>query len=430
VPKQSADEARLSLAEKNLPLGGVVGWEIFDQTKMGATDFDRRIQLIRAISGELSRTIRRIQAVDDARVQIVIPETKLFAENVAPVTASVMIRLKPGAELTPEKIKGIIHLVASSVENLQPENVTIVDNTGRILTIKPAQPLQQIVVSQSENPIESEPISPEAKVSVLEQKLAPIVVTPEVKTPAVTKVAPTVTIPAKSFEVVAVAAVSIEAPVKPLTKEEKVLLQVKAKKELERDLSGKAQEILNRFYPPNSAIVKVDTNMINGKVKKLTAVILIDNRIDVNQNLKQATFKSVAAAVGYLAKRGDKIVVQKVPFHLATPPPETIKDVINQVIPPRKDNIITAIPIKWLKNILWIVGVLVASLLIIYLFRFWRSKSASKPINKSANLSQTIAAAPKQPYQREANPAVESIRATVEQNPEKIAQLLKEWLTK
>src|SRR3989339_142679 len=128
VPKESADQARLSLAEKNLPAGGVVGWEIFDESKLGATDFDRRIQLIRAISGELSRTIRRIQEVEDARVQIVIPETKLFAETVAPVTASVMLRIRPDAEISLEKINGIVHLVASSVENLQPENVTVIDN--------------------------------------------------------------------------------------------------------------------------------------------------------------------------------------------------------------------------------------------------------------------------------------------------------------
>jgi flagellar M-ring protein FliF len=67
VPKDKADQARLGLAEENLPAGGVVGWEIFDEARLGATDFDRRIQLIRAISGELSRTIRRIQAVEDAR---------------------------------------------------------------------------------------------------------------------------------------------------------------------------------------------------------------------------------------------------------------------------------------------------------------------------------------------------------------------------
>lgn len=132
VSKDKSDQARLGLAEKNLPAGGVVGWEIFNEARLGATDFDRRIQLIRAISGELSRTIRRIEGVEDAWVQVVIPETKLFAATVSPVTASVMLRLHPGFGLASEKINGIVHLVSSSVENLQPENVTVIDDSGRI----------------------------------------------------------------------------------------------------------------------------------------------------------------------------------------------------------------------------------------------------------------------------------------------------------
>src|SRR3989339_1279139 len=140
VPKEKSDSARLGLAEKNLPQGGVVGWEIFDESKLGATDFDRRIQLIRAISGELARTVRRIEGIEDARVQVVIPETKLFAPTASPVTASVMLRLRPMFELSPNKIKGIVYLVASSVENLQPENVTVVDESGKILSSNSKEP--------------------------------------------------------------------------------------------------------------------------------------------------------------------------------------------------------------------------------------------------------------------------------------------------
>lgn len=430
VPKAKADEARLSLAEKNLPLGGVVGWEIFDQTKMGATDFDRRIQLIRAISGELSRTIRRIQAVDDARVQIVIPETRLFAETVAPVTASVMIRLKLGANLTAEKINGIVHLVASSVENLQPENVTVVDNTGRILTAKTAQPPQLVGYS----PVAI--ASPEEKVSVLEGNkpvepatLATTVASVEAPAKIVTAV--------KTFEVVnkpvqtsaEAAVVATLPPAKPLTKEEKALLLVQAKKELERDLSGKAQEILNRFYPPNSAIVKVNAEtMANNKIKHLTAIILIDNRIDINANLKQATFKSVAAAVGYNSKRGDKIVVQKVPFHLATPPPEVIRGEVNKNLPLKQAPEMPAIPAGWLKNIIWLSGLLVTVLLLVFLGRLLRRNKAEYVPQAGQNMKQAVT--PAANIRRETNPAVESIKAAVESNPEQIAQLLKDWLTK
>jgi flagellar M-ring protein FliF len=430
VPKGKADEARLALAEKNLPLGGAVGWEIFDETKMGATDFDRRIQLIRAISGELSRTIRRIQAVEDARVQIVIPETKLFAETVAPVTASVMIRLRPGASLTGEKINGIVHLVASSVENLQTENVTVVDNTGRILTAKAAEPAPRIVV-------EAAPLTPEEKVSVMGEEKKPVQV-PSTETVVKAPVVP------KSFEVTGnlktaeaaakqvkvekgiTAEAAIVTPARPLTREEKILLLVQAKKELERNLSGKAQEILNRFYPPNSAIVKVDTDMAGSKIKKLTAIILIDNRVDVNPNLKQATFKSVAAAVGYNSKRGDKIVVQKVPFHLATPPPEVIKGEVDKAVPPRNLARLPSIPFSWLKNIGWIIGLIATVFILVFLARsLRRGKPEYVPAQEMP--LPTPAAAPG--LGREKNTAVESIKAAVERNPEKIAELLRNWLT-
>ncbi|MGB9613086.1 MAG: flagellar basal-body MS-ring/collar protein FliF, partial [Candidatus Margulisiibacteriota bacterium] len=194
VPKEKADQARLGLAEKNLPAGGVVGWEIFNEARLGATDFDRRIQLIRAISGELSRTIRRIEGVEDAWVQVVIPETKLFAATVAPVTASVLLRLRPGFELPPGKINGIVYLVASSVENLQPENVTIVDETGRILSAKgvtqevavlPPPPAQKVVEVMPTPPKTEEvtPLIPTREVTVA--KVAPVS-TPEVVSPGVT----------------------------------------------------------------------------------------------------------------------------------------------------------------------------------------------------------------------------------------------------
>lgn len=165
VPKDRVDDARLGLAEKNLPMGGVVGWEIFNETRMGTTDFDRRIQLIRAISGELSRTIRRIQGVEDARVQIVIPETRLFEVTQTPATAAVLLKLSPGFKIKREQINGIIHLVASSVENLKPENVTVVDESGNILSGKylppPRQVVSEVVTEKAQAPLEQKVLKKE-----------------------------------------------------------------------------------------------------------------------------------------------------------------------------------------------------------------------------------------------------------------------------
>ena len=397
VPKDHADSARLGLAEKNLPLGGAVGWEIFDESKLGATSFDRRIQLIRAISGELSRTIRTITAVENARVQIVMPETKLFETESVPVTASVLLRLKPGTELIKEKVNGIVHLVASSVENLQTENVTVIDQSGKILTVKEiyVPPIQEVV---------------EETVEIIQE-------TPVTTTTLVQK---------ETTEEVAMIAVAA-----PLMPEERMLLKVRAKKELERDLAGKAQEILNRFYPPNSVIIKVETET-NGmpvhkdyklqdlEIKKLNAIVLVDNRVDLTKNLKDSTYKSVAAAVGYNKKRGDKILLQKVPFHLATPPLPVVKEEVKKSLPPPQKKEIK-LSFAWFKIALWVFGIGLVLLVISSLLR--RKK---KPSFAAEVPTAPVASTPP-PSTRK--PGLNQLKNVAEQNPEKIADLLRSWLS-
>jgi flagellar M-ring protein FliF len=410
VPKEKADQARLGLAEKNLPAGGVVGWEIFDQSKLGATDFDRRIQLIRAISGELSRTIRAIEGVEEAHVQIVIPETRLFAETVTPVTASVMLRLRSGAELGSDKINGIIHLVASSVENLQVENVTVVDSTGKILSARPEKNLVSPELPEVTSPAptaESVPVSTEATVIIKSETSAA---------------------PAPSGEA------KEEKPAKQLTPEEKALLLVQAKKNMEIEFAGKAQEILNRFYPPNSVIIKVTVNLKPPKkdsgavydqmgISKITAIVLIDNRIEVSKALKQSTYKAVAAATGYNQKRGDRIVLQKVPFHLASSP-EIVKTEPGTPVAPLVKKYEPK-GVSWFKGKLWLFGVLAAIIASFFIYRATRKEPEDVKNAPPTRYPETTPAA----YNQGKIAALDSIRSAVERNPEQIAQMLRKWLS-
>jgi flagellar M-ring protein FliF len=133
LPKSQVYDVRLALAQAGLPKGGRVGFEIFDESKMGISEFQQKITYIRALEGELERTIAHVEGVDLARVSLVIPEQRLFLAQQLPSTASVMLRLKPGARLGPNQIKGIVLLVSKSVDGLQPENVTLVSDKGRIL---------------------------------------------------------------------------------------------------------------------------------------------------------------------------------------------------------------------------------------------------------------------------------------------------------
>ncbi|MFQ5780757.1 MAG: flagellar basal-body MS-ring/collar protein FliF [Nitrospiria bacterium] len=134
VPSERVHELRLQLAGQGLPQGGGIGFEIFDQTSFGTTEFVQKLNFRRALQGELARTISQFSAVSKARVHLVVPERALFTERQERSRAAVVINLRPGQRLSAAQINGITHLVSSSVEDLEPQSVTVVDNRGQILT--------------------------------------------------------------------------------------------------------------------------------------------------------------------------------------------------------------------------------------------------------------------------------------------------------
>lgn len=134
VPSRDVHAARLALAGEGLPSQGSPGFELLEGISIGATEFERRAAYVRALSGELARTISQILQVESARVHIVQPEQSLFISQTKPTTAAVFIKHRPGSKLDAEQVRGIIHLVARSVEGLGPESVTVVDEGGRVLS--------------------------------------------------------------------------------------------------------------------------------------------------------------------------------------------------------------------------------------------------------------------------------------------------------
>jgi flagellar M-ring protein FliF len=134
VPSTLVYDTRLRLATEGLPQGGGVGFEVFDQRTFGMTEFMQKLNYQRALQGELSRTITQLAAVQSARVHIVLPEKSLFVSKQERTTASVVLKLVPSRRLTSDQVRGITHLVSSSVEGLKPADVTIVDTNGHILS--------------------------------------------------------------------------------------------------------------------------------------------------------------------------------------------------------------------------------------------------------------------------------------------------------
>lgn len=135
VPADKVAELRLRMAVQGLPLGGGVGFEVFDRPALGVSDFTQRLNYQRALGGELARTIGQLREVSRARVHLVLPQPSLFSDRERPASASVFVKLAAGAQLGREQIRGIVHLVASSVEGLAAERVTVVDTSGRVLSV-------------------------------------------------------------------------------------------------------------------------------------------------------------------------------------------------------------------------------------------------------------------------------------------------------
>jgi len=133
VPAEQVHESRLRLASEGLPKGGGIGFEIFDRANFNTTNFVQHLNYQRALQGELARTIGQIAVVEQARVHLVVPQKSVFLDEQQKPSASVVLKLRSGAQLAKPQVQGIIHLVASSVEGLQPSRVTIVDTNGRML---------------------------------------------------------------------------------------------------------------------------------------------------------------------------------------------------------------------------------------------------------------------------------------------------------
>lgn len=134
VPTDKVYLLRIELASEGLPESGHVGYSLFDQSNLGMTEFLQNLNFRRALEGELMNTIMQLKGVQAARVHIVMPKERLFKQDKQEATASVVLKLRSQMGLAKSQISGITHLVASSVEGLKPENISIIDYEGNLLS--------------------------------------------------------------------------------------------------------------------------------------------------------------------------------------------------------------------------------------------------------------------------------------------------------
>ncbi len=139
VPTSKVAELRLQMATAGIPKSGRIGYELFDKTNLGATDFTEQVNYHRAIEGELERSVMAMSEVTEARVHITFPKESVFTEEQKPAKASVMVKLKTGAKLSEQNASAIAQLVSSAVEGLGPEGISVMDMHGNLL-IRPRKP--------------------------------------------------------------------------------------------------------------------------------------------------------------------------------------------------------------------------------------------------------------------------------------------------
>jgi flagellar M-ring protein FliF len=140
IPREQVDATRLSVMSEDLPLKGMVGFELFNKSDMGLTEFAQKINYQRALQGELARTIMTMEAIDTARVHLSLPEATIFRADQRPPKASVSLTPRAGKQLAPGTVRGIQRLVAAAVPDLTVADVVVLDEQGDVVSTEPAQP--------------------------------------------------------------------------------------------------------------------------------------------------------------------------------------------------------------------------------------------------------------------------------------------------
>ena len=174
VPREQIYDTRLSLASDGIPKGSGMGFEIFDQQKLGSTEFVQKINYQRALQGELARTMNSMSEVLESRVHLVLPEDSLFKEDQKPPSAAVVLKLRPGARMGEKELQGIVHLVAATVRGLEEDRITVMSNDGQVLYKKGREDdSSQMSNSQIERKQRMEDDMRQKVQSMLEQVLGP-----------------------------------------------------------------------------------------------------------------------------------------------------------------------------------------------------------------------------------------------------------------
>lgn len=399
VDEQRADDAKNLLALKGLPAGGAKGYQLLDNAQtLGVTEFDKRIRFLRALSGELEKAIAQFDMIENCKVQIVLPEQRLFAVTQPPVTASILIRKIPGKKISDDVVFSIIELVSNAVENLQPENVSVIDTEGIVLS---AGIFERMAARERQK----------------EQKAAK-----QTAAENAAGVIPTGPVP------IAQKLPKIGQPIIPDFNRIKNWYEIK--REYEKTLEEKATRQLVGILPVGSFKVAITSDigpLENGKIvdiKRISASIVVDNSredLDVDDNTKTQIYNTVSATIGYVKGR-DNILLTRANFNLYSEPQQ--KTLEKNTAPKFK------FPKYVTKWGLSLIGTLLGFFLILKVLQFFKKHGKNK---------QQVSNMIKQTDKRETDfstiqveintdKKLEKIKQTASLNPQILAAIMEEWL--
>jgi flagellar M-ring protein FliF len=330
VPAEQVTQIRMQMAEQGLPSGGSVGYELFDSMDaLGTTNFVQNINLVRALEGELARTIKAIEGVQSARVHLVMPQREMFSRESQEPTASVYIKMR-GGRLNENQVSAIQHLIASAVPKLRPSNISLVDERGTLLSRSYENDEQMVSQAQDEARIKLEKRLAGSILTLVESSLGPGKVRAEVRAEM-------------DFDKV-VTNEELYNPDQQVPRSTVTVDENNSSLESDQDNVSVGQNLpdaqLNSQGGPKSQtnerrteettnfeISKTVRNQVRdqGIVKRLSVAVLVDGTYTTAEDgtktyaaLPQETLDKIQqltqSAIGYDANRGDVIEVVNMPF--------------------------------------------------------------------------------------------------------------------
>ena len=373
VPEPHLAEVRLQLATDGLPQSGRLGFELFDGSSFGATEFAEQVNFRRALEGELERSVLSLSEVDRARVHISLPKKSVFLDHQQAAKASVVLQLRRGKSLSKEQVDAIAFLIASAVEGLEAKKVVVVDTNGSVLA-RPQPDSEGFTGEQLEYQRRLEHEIGGRIVATLEPYIGFDRVRPSVAVECDWN-AGEQTEEILDPETVVMTSQRSQETAQPLKKGGIPGTASNLPRQPEppvTEATGATRILETTNYQTSRTVTRM--NLERGEVKRLSVAVLVDHKIEVDEEARklirvartaeemQKFRKLVVAAAGIIEKRGDVLTIENLPFTifedpLEPPPP-----------PPNPEDELFSL--KWIEKYRYHV-IAVAVALVLAVFTVW-----------------------------------------------------------